>query len=102
MKEKYTQPEIFTIPWVIDSHGQSDLSLSRVSVVYKIKGLVTIAENIFIQRFHVWVRLQDRVPYKLGVYFSLAEAKFRVYDHILYFGIYEYGEWTPQSRRNRI
>ena len=84
MSEKvYTDAEIFTLPWVVDKYGQSDLSLSRVFVVYKIK--------LYRKRFHVWVRCQKNTSYKLGVFFTLAEAQFRVYDHVLYFAIYEHG-----------
>ena len=93
-ERKYTQEEIFSIPWITDHYGQLDLSLSRVSVVYKLR----MRKN----KFHVWIRCQDGDSYKLGIYFSLAEAQFRVYDHILYFGIYLDGSWTPQSRRVKI
>ena len=97
-ERKYSQEEIFPLPWVLDKHGQSGLSLSRVGVVYKIKGLVTVVDEKYIQRFHLWVRCQNHDPYKLGIYFSLTEAKFRAYDHILYFDIYLDGQWDPLNR----
>ena len=93
-ERKYTQGEVFTLPWLMDFYSQWGFSLSHVGVEYKVK--------MVRKRFHVWVRCQKNTPYKLGVFFSLAEAKFRVYDHILYFGIYLDGSWNPQSRRVKI
>ena len=94
VEKKYTQTEIFDIPWLMDFYSQWGFSLPRVGVEYKVK--------MVRKRFHVWIRCQKNAPYKLGVYFSLAEAQFRVYDHILYFSIYLDGSWTPQSRRVKI
>ena len=93
-EKKYTEAEVFTLPWVLDKYGQWGFSLPRVAVKYKIR--------LYRERFHLWVRCQKNTPYKLGVFFTLAEAEFRVYDHILYFGIYEDGQWHHQSERKRI
>lgn len=96
----YQEHEIFTIPWgsVYEydsepSHAPVEqppvkyvvLSLDKVKLTYRIQPVPN--------GYRIRCKQGQEAPWTLGICQSLEEAKFRVYDCILYFGLYVDGTW---------
>lgn len=90
----YTRENIFTIEWEnVEKDGYllyTSLKLPDVGLAFRIH---QHEEGVF----EIWQRFRSEPPWKLGIHHSLEEAKFYVYDSILYFHLYETGKWNPRK-----
>lgn len=85
----YQEHEIFEIPWVSVSVGSvflyESLRLDKVALEYRIQ-LVS-------KGYRIRCKQGQEAPWTLGICLSLEEARYRVYDSILYFQLFIDGTW---------
>lgn len=84
----YQEHEVFTIPWVPYPRYLS-LSLSRVSLEFRIQSTD--------KGYAIWCKQGKGKPWHIGTHRTIEEAKYRVYDQVIYFQLYRTGKWDRSS-----
>lgn len=95
----YSVEEVFTLAWQTktsqSTRGEVRRSFRLVLEKVKLVHEIHTKDN---KKYRVIVKEDKKKPWLLGIWSSLAQAKQKVYYHIIEFRLYETGQWRHWIR----